>query len=180
MYEERVIVSIFHFLLMVVSSGLIVTLTYRVFIGANPDFHMGNEIKNGNVATGVLVAAILYGASLIMMAGTQTSVEIFRMHMLAPSVQGGGLSGLFVMIIAQLAISLLLAVISISVTLRLFGRLTRRELHAGQELKRGNVAVGIVLASVVIVSCLYVRDGVLALSKAFAPQPSFGHIQIEK
>ena len=180
MYNERIIVAIFHFLLMVVSSGLVVTLTYRVFIGANPDFHMGNEIRDGNTATGVLVAAILYGASLIMMAGTQTSVEMFRMHMLAPGEATESLFNLFWIILAHMAVSLLLSVISISTTLRLFGRLTRRELHAGQELKRGNTAVGIVLASVVIVSSLYVRDGVLSLSKALAPQPSFGRIQIEK
>jgi uncharacterized membrane protein YjfL (UPF0719 family) len=180
MFTERVIVSVFHFLLMVVSSGLVVTLTYRVFIGANPDFHMGNEIRNGNTATGILVAAILYGASLIMMAGTQSGVEMFRMHMLAPSEQGESLVTLFLLIVAHMGVSLILAVISISVTLRLFGRLTRAELHAGQELKRGNVAVGIVLASVVIVSCMYVRDGVLSLSKALVPQPSMGHIEIEK
>jgi uncharacterized membrane protein YjfL (UPF0719 family) len=180
MFATRVIVSLFHFLLMAVSSGLVVTLTYRVFIGANPDFHMGEEIRKGNVATGVLVAAILYGASLIMMAGTQSGVDMFRMHMLAPSEQGESLLKLFAIILAHMGVSLLLAVISISVTLRLFGRLTRTELHAGQELKRGNTAVGVVLASVVIVSCMYVRDGVLSLSKALAPEPSMGHIQIEK
>ena len=180
MFAERVTVSVFQFLLMVVSSGLVVTLTYKVFIGANPDFHMGNEIRNGNTATGVLVAAILYGASLIMMAGTQSGVDMFRMHMLAPSEQGESLIKLLLIIVAHMGVSLLLAVISISVTLRLFGRLTRSELHAGQELKRGNTAVGVVLASVVIVSCMYVRDGVESLSKALAPQPSIGHIQIEK
>ncbi len=180
MYNERIVVAVFHFLLMVLSSGLVVTLTYRVFIGANPDFHMGTEIRDGNVATGILVAAILYGASLIMMAGTQSAVEMFRMHMLAPSEQSESLVKLFFLIVAHMAVSLILAVISISTTLRLFGRLTRRELHAGQELKRGNTAVGLVLASVVIVSSLYVRDGVLSLSKALAPQPSFGHIEIEK
>src|SRR5262245_47755956 len=113
MFAARVTVSVFHFLLMVMSSGLVVTLTYRVFIGANPDFHMGTEIANGNVATGVLVGAILFGASLIMMAGTDSSVEMFRMHMLAPSEEGESLFRFAVLIFSHMAVSLLLAVISI-------------------------------------------------------------------
>jgi hypothetical protein len=74
---------------------------------------------------------------------------------------------------------MLLAVITISVTLRLFGRLVK-SLHAGQELQRGNLAVGIVLSSVVLVAALYVGEGVSAISKALVPQPSIGQIEIMK
>ncbi|MDP2866526.1 MAG: DUF350 domain-containing protein, partial [Elusimicrobiota bacterium] len=65
MFNTRLIVSVFEFFLAVVMSGFIISLTYRVFIKANPDFDMEEEIKKGNAAVGTLVAAILFSASMI-------------------------------------------------------------------------------------------------------------------
>jgi uncharacterized membrane protein YjfL (UPF0719 family) len=178
MFTTRVVVSLFDFILMVVMSAFVIALTYRIFVKANPDFHMGQEIKKGNAAVGILMAAILVGASYILMAGTESSIAMFRMHMLAPQ-ENESLLRIFVLIAAHLTLSMTLAVLSISITLRMFGRL-ERELRAGKELQGGNVAVGIVLSAVVLISSMYVREGVAALSKALTPQPSIGRIEIGK
>jgi len=179
MFTIRILVSLFEFSLMVVMSAFVIALTYRIFVKANPDFHMGEEIKKGNVSVGILMAAILISASYILMAGTESSISMFRMHMLAPSEENESMLRILGLIVAHLSISMLLAVISISVTLRMFGRL-ERELRAGKELQKGNVAVGVLLSAVVVISSMYVREGVSALSKALTPQPSIGHIQIGK
>ena len=179
MFTTRVVVSLFDFLLMVVMSAFVIALTSRIFVKANPDFHMGEEIKKGNVAVGILMAAILVSASYILMAGTESSIAMFRMHMLAPSQENESLLRIFGLIAAHLSISMMLAVVSISVTLRMFGRL-ERELRAGKELQNGNLAVGVLLGAIVLISSMYVREGVGALSKALTPQPSIGRIQIGK
>jgi len=179
MFNTRLIVSIFEFLLAVVMSGLIISLTYRVFIKANPDFDMEEEIKKGNAAVGTLVAAILFAASMVLQKGLGSVVSMFRMYISAPGEGTLGLGKLALICVAHLGLSMLLAVITISVTLRLFGRLVR-SLHAGQELQKGNLAVGIVLAGVVLVAALYVGEGVSAISKALVPQPSIGQIEIMK
>lgn len=179
MFTTRVIVSLFDFILMVVMSAFVIALTYRIFVKANPDFHMGNEIKKGNVAVGVLMAAILLSASYILMAGTESSINMFRMHMLAPSAEDESMWQIALLIVAHLTVSMMLAVVSISVTLRMFGRL-ERQLRAGKELQAGNLSVGILLAAVVLISSMYVREGVSALSKALTPQPSIGRIEIGK
>jgi uncharacterized membrane protein YjfL (UPF0719 family) len=179
MFATRIIVSLFQFALMVLMSGFVIAITYRIFIKANPDFHMGEEIKKGNTAVGILVSAILISASYILMAGTDSSISMFRMHMLAPSSENESLLKILGLIVAHLSISMLLAVVTISVTLRMFGRL-EKELRAGKELQKGNVAVGILLSAVVLISSMYVREGVGALSKALTPQPSIGHIEMGK
>jgi len=179
MFATRVIVSLFHFLLMVLMSAFVIYWTYRTFIKANPDFDMESEIKKGNIAVGLLVGTILFSASQILMAGAESSISMFRLHMLAPTEENASLLKLTGLIFAHLTMSMFLAVISISVTLRLFGRLTKK-MEEGKELQKGNIAVGILLSSVVLVSSLYVRDGVSALSKALTPQPSIGRIQVLK
>jgi len=177
MFNTRVIVSLFEFILAVLMSGFVIYLTYKVFIKANPDFDMEEEIKKGNAAVGILVATILFSASMILQKGMTSVVSMFRLYMSAPGESGFGIVKLILLSLGHLGISLLLAVITISVTLRLFGKLGRN-LHAGKELEKGNVAVGILLASVVLIASLYVGEGVSAISKALVPQPSIGQIEI--
>jgi len=176
MFATRLIVSIFEFVLAVIMSGVIISITYRVFI---KDFDMEAEIKKGNAAVGTLVAAILFAASMILQKGLGSVVSMFRMQISAPGESSIGYGKLALLCAAHLGLSMLLAVITISVTLRLFGKLVR-SLHAGKELERGNLAVGIVLASVVLVAALYVSEGVSAISTALVPQPSIGQIEIMK
>ena len=178
MFTTRVLVSFFEFMLAVIMSGLIIYLTYRVFIKANPDFNMEEEIKKGNVAVGTLVGAILFAASMILQKGLGSVVSMFRMHISAPGESTLGLGKLALISAAHLGLSMVLAVITISVTLRLFGRLVRSHMRPGEELQKGNLAVGIVLASVVLIASLYVGEGVSAISKALGPQPSIGQIEI--
>jgi uncharacterized membrane protein YjfL (UPF0719 family) len=180
MFTTRLLVSFFEFLLSVVMTGFIIYITYRVFIRANPDFNMEESIKKGNVAVGTLVSVILLSASLILQKGLGSVVSMFRLFMTSPSETGLGLGKLLGLCAAHLGLSMLLAVITISVTLRLFGRLVRSHLHAGEELQKGNLAVGLVLSSVVLIAALYVGEGVSAISKALVPQPSIGRIEIMK
>ena len=180
MFTTRIMVSFFEFLLSVFMSGFIIYLTYRVFIKANPDFDMEEEIKKGNVAVGTLVSVILLSASLILQKGLGSVVSMFRLYLSAPGENSLGLGKLALLCTAHLGLSLVLAVITISVTLRLFGKLVGSHMQAGKELEKGNLAVGLVLSSVVLVAALYVGEGVSAISKALVPQPSIGRIEIMK
>lgn len=179
MIATRVIVSLWHFFLMVLMSGFVIYWTYRTFIKANPDFDMERKIKEGNIAVGLLVGTIIFSASQILMAGTDSSIQMIRMHMLAPTEENANVLELVARMAGHLAASMALAVFSISVTLRLFGRLTKK-MEEGKELEKGNIAVGILLSSVVLVSSLYIKDGVSSIMKALTPQPSMGRIQVLK
>ncbi|HNW45575.1 MAG TPA: DUF350 domain-containing protein [Elusimicrobiales bacterium] len=180
MFTTRLLTSFFEFALSVVMSGFIIYLTYRVFIKANPDFDMEAEIKKGNVAVGTLVSVILLSASLILQKGLGSVVSMFRLYVSAPGENSLGLGKLALLSVAHLGLAMLLAVITISVTLRLFGKLVRKHMHAGEELEKGNLAVGLVLSAVVLIASLYVGEGVSAISKALVPQPSIGQIEIMK
>jgi len=177
MFLTRLLISLFEFGLMVVMSGFIIFLTYRIFIRANPDFDMEEEIRKGNAAVGVLVSAIVFSASLILQKGLGAVVSMFRLHVSAPEGSALPLWQLQLLTLGHLLLCLLLAVFTISLTLRLFGKLTRR-MKLGAELQKGNIAVGMLLGIVVVVSALYVGEGVSALTKALVPQPSMGRVQM--
>jgi uncharacterized membrane protein YjfL (UPF0719 family) len=179
MFVTRFLISLFEFGLLVVMSGLLIFLTYRLFIRANPDFNMESEIKNGNIAVGILVAAILLSASMILEKGLGAVIGMMRLQISAPLQSGLPLWQILLLALGHLVMSMALALFTISLTLRLFGRLGRR-ITPGKELQKGNIAMGLLLAAVVLVAAFYVGEGVSALSKALVPQPPMGRIQIMK
>jgi hypothetical protein len=179
MFVTRLLISLFEFALLVLMSGLVIYMTYRLFIRANPDFDMEMEIKNGNIAVGLLMATILFSASMILEKGLSAVVAMVRLHISAPLQSGLPLWQLLLLVLGHLVMSMVLALFTISATLRLFGRLSRR-ISPGKELQKGNIAMGLLLSSVVLVAAFYVGEGVSALSKALVPQPAMGQIQIMK
>lgn len=181
MFFNRLTVSLFEFLLTVAMSGTVIYVTYRLFIRANPDFDMEEEIKKGNKAVGLLVGAIMLSASIIMLRGLESVVSMFRMQVSAQLENTLPAWQIALLGVGHLALSLALAIFTISFTLRMFGRMTKRlkpDLILGKELERGNLAVGMLLASVVLIAALYVGEGVSSITKALVPQPSIGKIQI--
>ena len=177
MFVTQVVRGLFEFVLMVVMSGLVIWITYRAFVTANPDFNMEDEIKKGNVAVGVLMAAILLAASMILQKGLGSVVTIFRVYISTPTESGFRFWQLCLMAAGHLVMSMVLALLTISITLRLFGRLSHR-ITPGKELEKGNVAMGVLLSGVVLVAALFVGEGVSALSKSLVPQPTIGRVRI--
>lgn len=179
MFLKRVLVSIFELGLSTVLVAVVIYLTYRFSVRANPDFDMEDEIKKGNIAVGILVAAILAGACIIMQKGLSSVASLFRVYATAPVAQELAKWQLTLIAVGHLVMAFVLAMVTISATLRLFGKLTRR-IREGEELKKGNIAVGVLLATVVVVASFYVSEGVSAVSRALLPQPSFGRVQVQR
>jgi uncharacterized membrane protein YjfL (UPF0719 family) len=181
MFFLRLLVSLFELGLMIVLTGVIIYVIYRVFIKASPDFDMEEEIIKGNVAVGVLLATIMVSAALMLRQGVGASVGMFRLSVAAPADVAFPLWQTALLTLGHLLITLCVAVCTIAITLRLFGRMVRRlkpELSVGEQLREGNLAVGILLSAVVLIAALYVGEGVSALTKALVPQPKIGTLQI--
>lgn len=156
-------------------------MIYRVFIKANPNFDMEEEIIKGNVAVGTLVSSILVSAALMLQKGVGASVGMFRLSVAAPAEVSLPAWQTALLILGHLTITLCVAVFTISITLRLFTAMVYKlkpELRLGEQLRQGNLAVGILLSAVVFIATAYVGEGVSALTKALVPQPKIGTIQI--
>lgn len=177
MFGQQVIVSLFEFIFTVVMSALGVYVNYRVFVGVNPDYDSEEELKNGNVAVAILLGAILLASGLIIQRGIYPVVSLVRLYVTSPLDQSLAWYQVLLYGLAHLVMSFALAVLTISWTLRFWGRMTTR-IQEGKELKRGNVAIGIILASVVIVVSLFIGEGVSSLSKSLIPQPSIGRVKV--
>ncbi|MGQ0587295.1 MAG: DUF350 domain-containing protein [Gammaproteobacteria bacterium] len=168
--------ALFEFVLSAGLGLLVVYVNYRMFIATNPDYHAEEEMKKNNLGVAILTAALLVSAGLIVREGVFPVVNLVRLYFTADVEYVKGWQ-LLLLIVAHLGLVFVVAVYTISLSLRFWGRLTPN-INEGEELKRGNVAVGIVLAGVVAVMAIFISDGLSRLTKSLIPQPSIGQLEI--
>lgn len=160
----------------------VVWVTLRALIKTNTDFDEDREILKGNVAVGILVAALLLAASNIMHAAFKPVVETVHLWLTSPLIAGLERTTpfwkLMLFAVGNLVLAYLIVIATLSVSLRLFGKLARtKKTRPGIELEKGNLAIGVILSSYVLIISMFVGDGVRALSKALVPKPSIGHMR---
>jgi uncharacterized membrane protein YjfL (UPF0719 family) len=172
MNVTRVLLSLFEFVLTVVMAVGVVYVNYRLSIRTNRDYDAEQELKNRNMGVAILLATCLISAGMIVKNGIFPVVAMVR---LAFTSDGAYLTIREVVGIALLQILLVFvaAIFSISVSLRLFGKMTRN-IREGKELQAGNPAVGTILAAVVFVVALFVSDCMSSVTKSLVPQAPLG------
>jgi uncharacterized membrane protein YjfL (UPF0719 family) len=175
----RVVVSVCELLATLVVAVIVVYLTLRALVRANTDFDEDKEILKGNLAVGVLVGALLLASANIMHQAFKPVADTLHLMLADPQPGAGRHWKLGLYAAGNLALAFVIVVATLSFSLRLFGRLSKtKETRPGKELEKGNLAVGLILSSVVLIVSLFVGEGVQALSKALLPKPAAGRMQI--
>ncbi|MBI5594563.1 MAG: hypothetical protein HY928_00590 [Elusimicrobia bacterium] len=175
----KVAVSVGELIVTVVMAVLVVFVTYRALIHANTDFDEDQEIIKGNLSVGLLVAALLLASANIMHQAFKPVADTLHLCLSNPLAQESNQGAMVLYALGNLALAFVIVVFTLSFSLRVFGRLTRtKETRPGKELERGNVAVGVILSSFVLIVSLFVGEGVSSISKALIPRPNVGRMHI--
>jgi hypothetical protein len=171
-----VLLALFEFALTVLLTVGVIYANYRLYIVTNSDYDAEEEMRKNNVGVAVLLAAMLVSGGAIVKQGIYPVVNLVRLHLTSPTLELGTLE-LLAMVVGHIALVFGVAVFSISLSLRFWGRLTRN-VEEGKELARGNAAVGVVLAGVVLVMGMFVSEGVSRLTKSLIPQAPLGQVMV--
>ena len=132
-------------------------LGVRLFDRLTKDVDELEELRRGNVAVGILLAAVVITIANIVQSGVG-GLSAATLSGSVDAIVGG---------IVQLLISLVLAVVAIYLALSIFGRVTKG-IDEEAELRRGNVAVAVLLSGFLIAVSLVIQSGVSSISAGFA------------
>lgn len=122
------------------------------------------ELAKGNVAVGIVVAAVFFAIAIVVQSGVAgVSVGV-------GSALASGLGSIDALIaiggaILQLVLGIILAVASIYLALRVLDKMTKG-VEEFEELKKGNVAVALEMAGVIVAVALIIQVGVLGITQA--------------
>lgn len=122
------------------------------------------EIAKGNTAVGILVASVFIAIGIVVQSGVSgISVGISQ------AINAGLLSSLGITIIVvsivQLILGIVLAIVAIYLALNILDKLTKG-IDEFAELKKGNVAVALEMAGVIITVAIIIQSGVMGITGA--------------
>jgi uncharacterized membrane protein YjfL (UPF0719 family) len=122
------------------------------------------ELAKGNTAVGIIVAAVFVAIAIVVESGVKgLSVGIGK----ALSEGLFSMNGLIAigLSIVQLLLGIALAVGAIYLALNILDKLTKG-VEEFEELKKGNVAVALEMAGVIIAVAVIIQSGVLGITAA--------------
>jgi uncharacterized membrane protein YjfL (UPF0719 family) len=122
------------------------------------------ELAKGNVAVGILVASVFVAIALVVQSGV-SGLSVGISKALTLGIFTG--DGIFAVVIAilQLVLGIVLAIAAIYLALNILDRLTKG-VEEFEELKKGNVAVALEMAGVIIAVAVIIQSGVIGITAA--------------
>ena len=131
---------------------------YSVFSKITKGIDEIQELKKGNVAVGIIIAAIFFAIAIVIQSGV-AGIAIG----ITNALSGDWYSLLAAFI--QLILGILLAVATIYLALNILDRLTKG-IDEFEELKKGNVAVALMMAGVIVATAVIIQSGVVGITAA--------------
>ncbi len=152
---------------------LTIYLFFKIFNVLTRNIDDINEIKQNNLAVGIINAAVVFAVSLFINESIQTAMEVFKNNII---VYGANLSGwektqTYFIMVAHYVISLLLAFFLLWISIKIFTKLTR-SIDEFEEIKKNNHAVGLLLAVVILSMSIIIKPGIGKFLKGIISYPT--------
>ncbi len=166
MLIENAVVGIFQLLVAIVFAVVALYIGFAVLSKITKGIDEEKELAKGNVAVGIIVAAVFVAIAIVVESGVKgLSAGISK----ALSVGLFSTDGIIAIVLAilQLILGIALAVGAIYLALNILDKLTKG-VEEFEELKKGNVAVALEMAGVIIAVAVIVQSGVLGITAALA------------
>jgi len=135
----------------------------RVFDRFTPDLDEMAELKRGNVAIGILLAAVILSIATVIQRG----VAVLSAPFFTPGLSLSGRLVAFAGGIITLLLSLALALFVIRMAIYVFDKITKG-IDEQAELRNGNIAIAILLAGILLAIATVIQGGTASLTAAFA------------
>jgi len=127
------------------------------------------EIAKGNAAIGILIASVFVSIGLVVQSGVTGISDGLKIAVKGiPNIANDGILPIVLpiaMSIIQLILGIGLAIGAIYLALNILDKLTKG-VDEFEELKKGNVAVALVMAGVIITVAIIIQSGVMGITRA--------------
>jgi len=151
-------IGLIQLLIAIILAVVALYIGYSTFSRITKGMDERQELARGNVAVGIIIAAIFFAIALVVQSGVAgISIGI-----------SNALAGDWISLIAafiQLILGIILAIAAIYIALNILDRLTKG-IDEYAELKKGNVAVALMMAGVIVSTAIIIQSGVIGITSA--------------
>jgi uncharacterized membrane protein YjfL (UPF0719 family) len=164
MLIENAVVGIFQLLVAIVFAVVALYIGFSVLGKITKDIDEEKELAKGNVAVGIIVASVFVAIAIVVESGVKGLSAGINKAISVGIFTGDGMLAIGLSI-AQLVLGIALAVGAIYLALNILDKLTKG-VEEFEELKKGNVAVALEMAGVIIAVAVIIQSGVLGITAA--------------
>ena len=164
MLWANAVVGIIQLIIAIILAVVALYIGFSVLNKITKGMDEAKELAKGNAAVGILIAAVFIGIAVVVQSGVSgVSLGIAK----AMSVGIFSVDGLVAIGVAilQLILGIVLAIAAIYLALKILDRLTKG-VEEFEELKKGNVAVALEMAGVIIAVAVIIQSGVIGITTA--------------
>ena len=164
MLWENVVVGLIQLIIAIIFAVLALYIAFAVLGKITKGVNEEKELAKGNAAVGIIVASVFVAIALVVQSGVSgISVGINK----ALSVGILSVDGLLAVGTAfiQLILGIVLAVAAIYLALYILDKLTKG-VDEFEEIKKGNVAVALMMGGVIIAVAVIIQSGVIGITAA--------------
>jgi uncharacterized membrane protein YjfL (UPF0719 family) len=151
-------VGLIQLLVAIILAVVALYIGYSVFSRITKGIEEEKELMKGNTAVGILIASIFFAIAIVVQSGIAgISIGITQ------ALSGDWFS--LIAAIIQLVLGIILAIVAIYLALSVLDRLTKG-VNEFEEIKKGNVAVALMMAGVIVATALIIQSGVVGITSA--------------
>lgn len=151
-------IGLIQLLIAIILAVVALYIGYSVFHKITKGIDEEKELAKGNVAVGIIIAAIFFAIAIIVQSGV-AGITIGISEALA-----GNMVPIIASVI-QLILGIILAIVAIYLAMNVLDHLTKG-VNEFEEIKKGNVAVALMMAGVIIATALIIQSGVMGITAA--------------
>lgn len=176
MNSQAIIIGIVELILSFLLGLLTVWMAFRWFARLTKELNEIKELQKNNMAVGILLSAVLIATALIVRQSIYPAMSTWQTF----AHQGFDATSIAAAIgitLLSLILSLALSLLGIWGAVNVFCRLTS-DIDEIAEIGQNNIAVALVLGTLIVVMGLFLSHGVLSLLSSIIPMPAFENIRI--
>ena len=164
MLWANAIIGIVQLLIAIILAVVALYIGFSVLSKITKGIDEEKELAKGNAAVGIVVAAVFFAIAIVVQSGVSgVSLGIAKaMSVGLFSVDGFIAIGFAIL---QLVLGIVLAVAAIYLALNILDRLTKG-VNEFEELRKGNVAVALEMAGVIVAVAVIIQSGVIGITTA--------------
>jgi len=162
MLLANAVVGLIQLLISIIFAVLALYIGFAVLSKINKNIDEEKELAKGNVAVGIIVAAVFVAIALVVQSGVSGLSVGINKAMSVGILSVDGMLAIGVSFI-QLILGIVLAVGAIYLALNILDKLTKG-VEEFEEIKKGNVAVALEMGGVIIAVAVIIQSGVIGIT----------------
>ena len=164
MLWENALIGIVQLIIAIILAVVALYIGFSVLTRITRGINEEKELARGNAAVGIIIASVFFAIALVVQSGI-SGISVGISNALSVGLlSADGITAIVVAFI-QLILGILLAVGAIYLALSILDKLTKG-VNEFEEIRKGNVAVALEMAGVIVATAVIIQSGVIGITTA--------------